>query len=730
MTFYNSIFKITRMRILLFLIAVSFSIMTSYQSFAQTKCNADEARAKLIALDPTYKKALNEMDAGIEQYIKTHKPVVITENNRILATLYYIPVVVHCIYDGPANASVPSTTQITDAINYINQVYDGTWTGTGGAILGAGDLQIKFVLATKDPANNTTSGIDRVDGSSLAGYSANGANANGTTGASEASVKNLSRWDSQKYYNIWLVSKIDGCTGIFCGCSCDAGYIAGYAYFPMPANTSAAQQNFDGTILLNSAMIAGNKVLPHELGHALNLYHPFEGNGTSNSCPVNTTPSSDGDKCTDTQPITNPQFAIAPFAAFQCRTGNNPCIGANYTDNTEKNYMNYTNCYQLFTNDQKARMQASVLTTQRSSLGSSWANGQGAYPATFVAAIPASSTPVSTLTGANAAGILNVSLAGRIVNSLNATQDGGYLNNSNKWYNAFDLNASSAYTLNVITLNSGNNSQLGVWIDYDNNGIFNNTNEQIFLNTDVVATTTSFSISFTTPGSSLGKNKFVRMRISQDLSTIYGIAPLSNSSTSLAYGQAEDYPVYLNSGVLPVSLTSFSGKKEVNEIGLKWVTSQEINSKFFDVERSVKSNQFLAIGKVWASGASSGASYNFIDKDVSTSGNYLYRLKIVDNNGQFEYSKILDFNVQTPKKIILLENPFKENLNLLLPYSTGKAYFKLMDASGKIVFQKSMNLNGSSSVKLSIQNTTLSRGIYLLETVINDERFTFKVIKD
>ncbi len=78
----------------------------------------------------------------------------------------------------------------------------------------------------------------------------------------------------------------------------------------------------------------------------------------------------------------------------------------------------------------------------------------------------------------------------------------------------------------------------------------------------------------------------------------------------------------------------------------------------------------------------------------------------------------------------MLENPFKENLNLKLPCNTGKANFKLIDASGKIVFQKSMNLNGSSSVKLSIQNTTISRGIYLLETVINDERFTLKVIKD
>ena len=721
------------MRIASFVVIFIAAQIFSTTASAQAKCAADELRAKLVAENPTYKKALEDMDAGILQYVKTHPPTATSITRGTLATLYYIPVVVHCIYNGAANAAVPATSQITNAINYINQVYDGTWTGTGGAILGAGDLQIRFVLATKDPSNNTTTGIDRVDGSGLAGYSANGANANGTAGAGEAEVKNLTRWDSQKYYNIWLVHKIDGCTGTACGCACDAGYIAGYAYFPMPANATASNQNLDGTILLNTSMISGNKGLPHELGHALNLYHPFEGNDPSNTganvCPANTAPSTDGDRCPDTQPITNPQIPIAPFSAFQCRTGNNPCTSTNYTDNTEKNYMNYTSCYQLFTNDQKARMQAAFAVTQRSSLGSSWANGQGSYPAPFVASIAATSTPTSTLTSPNLAGILNVSMAGKVVNSLNATQDGGYLNNCNKWYNAFQLNASTAYTLNIVVLNNGNRSQLGVWIDYDNNGSFNNTNEQIFLNTDIVGTTTSFSIPINTPNGWPGRNNFVRMRISQDLSTVFGIAPVTNTSATLAYGQAEDYPVYLAGGLLPVSLSSFTGTKEKDAINLRWVTSQEINTQSFDIERSINSKPFSAIGNVQAVGIQNGAVYTFNDADISASGNYLYRLKMKDADRSFEYSNILNFKIANNKKLVVAGNPFKEQINLILPYSNGNASFKLMDVTGKTVYSKIISLNGTSSVNLVLQNN-LSSGMYILETIINGEKFTQKIMKE
>ena len=725
------------MRVIFYLLTCTAFLLFSKDTVAQIKCGADEARAKLIAADPSYKVALEEMDRGIHDYIISHPPSATSFTAGTLVTLYYIPCVVHVIYDGVT--TVPSTynpavSQITGAIDYINQIYDGTWVDpTQGATTGAGDLQIKFVLATKDPANVATNGIVRVDGSGLANYSAFGIKRNGASGATDISVKNLSRWDPEKYYNIWLVNKIDGCNGIVCGCSCDLGFVAGYAYFPPSITASASTRDLDGTVMLTTQMVSGNKVLPHELGHMLNLYHPFEGDGEpgTNVCPVNTSPTTQGDLCADTDPITNP--ALAPnVTLFACRTGPNTCPPNAYNDNTEKNFMNYTNCYRLFTNDQKARMQASAVTTQRKSLATSWANNQGSYPAPFVTPLaplvtPSSANPVN----ANFAGILTVDLAGKTVYSLYATQEGMYLNNSNKWYNAFVLLPSTTYAMNITVLNSGNRFQLGVWIDYDNTGTFIGSGEQVFLNTDITSatSTTTYTFNFTTPATWSGSSNFVRMRIMQDLSTVYGVPAISPASVIFSYGQAEDYAAFLTGGVVPVSLISFTGKQAPDAVNLRWNTVQEINTASYDVERSVLSGSFEKIGNLHAAGGATTAEYTFRDGDISIAGDYLYRLKIIDSDGSFRYSNILKFIVKEEKKMIVVGNPFKDQLNLILPYSIGKAMFRLTDPTGRIVFSAAQTLSGSKTLTLDLLQHNLNSGMYILEAIINGERFTQKLIK-
>lgn len=704
-------------------------------TFAQFKCGADEVRAKLSAIDPTYLQSIEQMNKGINAYIKAHPPALNAAARGTASAQYIIPCVVHVIYDGDATIGTPynpTDAQITGAIDYINKVYDASWTGTGGAITGTGDLQIQLALATIDPNNAGTTGIVRVDGAGITNYSTGGVNATKTTGAAEITVKNASRWDPERYYNIWIVSKIDGCTGTFCGCSCDAGFTAGYAYFPMPNNTDQNSMNLDGTMMLASQMKAGQKTLPHEIGHALNLYHPFEGSSANSSatCPANTTPTTDGDRCADTDPITNPQYDSDPFS---CRTATNPCTSTNYNDNTEKNYMNYTKCYTLFTNNQKARMQASAVITQRASLFSSWANNQVVYPATFVAPMAATAAPTSMNVSNNVAGILNLSLNGQIIYSLNATNDGGYLNNSTKWYDAFQVNASTSYTLNVTILSNTYNSQLGVWVDFDNNGIFNNTNEQIFLNNNIASNgnnTITIPVTFTTPSTWSGGNNFVRMRLINDLSTIYGIASVSNNSTSLQYGQAEDYPIYLTGGLLPVKLTTFTGIKTTDAIQLNWTTSRELNAKNYLVERSINAAAFNTIGTIKAIGAAGGANYIFKDADLALSGNYLYRLKMVDLDGKFAYSKIIDFTIAPQKQLIVANTVFNETINLILPYSSGKASFRMTDATGRIVYSTTRNLDNIFTQTLSLQNNNLAKGIYILEVSINGEIFTKKLVKN
>ena len=539
------------------------------QANSQVRCGFDGVLNAELEKDPKYSINIEEVNAKIERQIMRQK----TFNS--VDDIVYIPVVFHILhrggavgaYDNPTDASVIST------VDYLNKVYDGTWNGTGGSILGVGDVNIKFVLATKDPDNNTTTGIERIDASSIGDYSSSGLKLRGTSGVDEATLKNLSRWDPFKYYNIWVVHEIDGCGGSPNNCS---SWTGGFAYFPFePVGVStlsgAGIRDRDGTVMLATGMSPGNALLPHEIGHALNLYHPFQGTDNTGACPP--ADPTEGDRCADTDPITNPQGAWNTYSGY-ARDGSpyplsnpNSCAdGKPYNELTEKNFMNYTFTTRLFTADQKNRMKASVMSTIREGLSTSWANNKGAYPTTWVAPKAAVVTPVTSETGMGGiyAGIYRVELNDMIVNSLVTNQEGGYLNNADKWYNLFSIKAGSTYTMKVNIFNGSNNNQLGVYIDYDNDGAFNETTEKIFLDTNIPTSdgtghTSEKSITFTVPASaSMSTGSIVRMRVINDLSSIYGLAPVSGSSSSLSYGQAEDYAIYLGADNA-VTLSSAAG---------------------------------------------------------------------------------------------------------------------------------------------------------------------------
>jgi hypothetical protein len=340
-----------------------FALLLAQWAFAQPTCGFDVVHRRKMREDPVYRENVRTGEARIREYILQHpqlmqppRSVSIAKTGASpspLTALYTIPVVVHVVHTGGAIGTPynPTDAQITGAIDYLNSVYNGSIAGTEGA----GDLQIQFALAKRDPNCNPTNGINRVDGSGVSGYVSGGVQASqNIVGTADINVKNLIRWDPTKYYNVWVVDKIDGADGTGPG-----SFIAGFAYFP------GSPSNEDGIIMLATQMISGQKTLPHEIGHAFNLYHPFQSNdATGQSCDANTDCSVDGDMVCDTDPITVP-------GNFQCRVGTNPCTGTPYNDSTEKNYMNYTFCYDLFTPGQKARMLAAAAGPFRLSLSTS-----------------------------------------------------------------------------------------------------------------------------------------------------------------------------------------------------------------------------------------------------------------------------------------------------------------------------------------------------------------------
>lgn len=108
--------------------------------------------------------------------------------------------------------------------------------------------------------------------------------------------------------------------------------------------------------------------------------------------------------------------------------------------------MNYTNCYNLFTAGQKARMLAYAGSVYRASLSTSSALTPTNILYPYSAPV-ASCTPTTSATGlsANYAGILNVQVNGKNFGSGGAGSDGGYLNGSQDCIKLISLNPGSTY---------------------------------------------------------------------------------------------------------------------------------------------------------------------------------------------------------------------------------------------------------------------------------------------
>ncbi|MGN7890424.1 hypothetical protein [Dyadobacter sp. 22481] len=143
---------------------------------------------------------------------------------------------------------------------------------------------------------------------------------------------------------------------------------------------------------------------------------------------------------------------------------------------------------------------------------------------------------------------------------------------------------------------------------------------------------------------------------------------------------------------LPVTLVSFSVSNEGDQNNLTWKTSFESNSQGFDIERSWNGNNFEKVGFVAGHGDSNrGSDYSFIDR--SPLFNSYYRLKQLDFDGRFAYSRVI--TVKSPDaEIVAYPNPagdhfylknLKEKSEIIVRNPEGKIIGKRVAEPGKPV---------------------------------------------
>ncbi|MEO7451282.1 MAG: FG-GAP-like repeat-containing protein [Chitinophagaceae bacterium] len=165
------------------------------------------------------------------------------------------------------------------------------------------------------------------------------------------------------------------------------------------------------------------------------------------------------------------------------------------------------------------------------------------------------------------------------------------------------------------------------------------------------------------------------------------------------------------SALLPLRLVSFNGFVADKKPFLRWTSATEINLNYFEIQRSTDGLSFKKLAAVKAGGGSN-PNKNYSFTDITTFGNesYYYRLKMVDQDGAFSYSKVIVLHMTAGLGIQLLPNPAHNTVIVSHPASTD-ATIRISDLTGRLLIQKNVSPN---SIQTTIQIGQLARGVYHL----------------
>lgn len=201
-------------------------------------------------------------------------------------------------------------------------------------------------------------------------------------------------------------------------------------------------------------------------------------------------------------------------------------------------------------------------------------------------------------------------------------------------------------------------------------------------------------------------------------------SPVINLNAAIYY-----FGIGASGSALPLSLLKFEAYKSNEDVLVDWITTREINTSYFEIERSPDGHSFSSVGKVKASGNDNlEKKYSYMDLNpfhtlqVET---LFYRLKTTDLDQSFKYSdiRVVDSSNPDTYTINIFPNPFEDYVY----FSANKSRMikvNMYDALGRLVFSKNLAEQYSR-----FDFADLSAGIYTLSIESNQGTNSFKLVK-
>lgn len=478
------------------------------------ECGTEMLHRSLMEHDPEYAKAFLERAKAWADHAmsknRSAQKVIGSGKNAI----YEIPVIFHVMHRGEPVGSLynPSDTQLLSLLDYVNKAFAATWPTYPDTINGGARARIRFVPALRDPNCKPINGIHRFDASVIPKYAQYGVTPDQNNPGNGIRYRDMVKyvlWPMDDYYNIFIVHEVE-----------DLGSVVGaFAFYPGPI--------YDGTVMEAKYAKAGEMVLVHELGHAFDLRHTFEGDNNDLVCPPDNNCLIDGDGICDTEPHKRSYIG--------CYNEINPCTGkpGNFVG---RNFMSYSRiCNDRFTREQVDRMEFVVgNSTERVHL----LHSDAVLPPLNIVlpdCIPDNSnydTANATFAGFSTLDIGNI-----------YSYD---FNNTSYRYSVYSglsckantvLYAGRTYTMKVTSVSPL--QHIRTYIDYNNDGKFQEPQELVAYDT---VQSGVYTDNIYIPFTGVVMCKYLRLRIVTERAS----EPAPNTCTNVKMGQVKDYAVYIS----------------------------------------------------------------------------------------------------------------------------------------------------------------------------------------